>query len=79
MVKVVPASIITMYKAEVYFQALVLQPTSSQGPVARKIPSPKFMLNMEKTMVAKVISKLKVISRYKSFLEYDPRPLRAVM
>ena len=42
------------------------------GPVSQKILSPLVILSMEKTMVAKVISELKSISRLKIFRETGP-------
>ncbi len=46
-----------------------------QGPVSQKILSPLVILSMEKTMVTKVISELKSISRLKIFRETGPRSI----
>ncbi len=42
--------------------------------VSQKILSPLVILSMEKTMVTKVISELKSVSRLKIFPETGPRP-----
>ncbi len=42
---------------------------SVHGPVSQKILSPLVILSMEKTMVTKVISELKSVSRLKIFRE----------
>ncbi len=43
-----------------------------QGPVSQKILTPLVILSMEKTMVTKVISELKSVSRLKIFPETGP-------